>query len=420
MKKENFYKDNTNQSYYKWILLAFLWCAFFLQQGTRQIYNAILPQIQDYMAVDSFEMGIVGTVFTFTYGISVPFAGFASDFMSRKWMIISAIAIFSLGIFVSGTISMIAMMVLSYGLINGIGQAVFSPSACSLLGQAHKETRSTAFSIFQMALYIGIIACSYGAGWLASLNSISDIEGWRLPFLMLGALGLPLAFILIFVMRDMPHETTSSEEQATMKDAIFMMFKKPSAIILSLTFACHVYVDCGFKTWMPTLFQERFSMDAANAALNSVLWHYIGAFIGVTLACRFSDKIALRRPIVRFEIAMIGLLGAIPFIAIMANAQSQLVCFIALFLFGVFRGAYDSNLFATLYAVVAPRYRASATGIFLCIAFVFGSMSPALLGYIRDHSTLSMGMTSLGVFYFTGGLLVFIARKFFFAKDYVD
>ena len=35
---------------YKWFALLLLWVAFFLQQGTRQIYSATLPSIRDRTA----------------------------------------------------------------------------------------------------------------------------------------------------------------------------------------------------------------------------------------------------------------------------------------------------------------------------------------------------------------------------------
>ncbi len=31
---------------YKWVLLVFLFVAFFLELGSRQLYNAVLPQIR--------------------------------------------------------------------------------------------------------------------------------------------------------------------------------------------------------------------------------------------------------------------------------------------------------------------------------------------------------------------------------------
>ena len=62
-------RSKKNPDNYKWLLLLLLWVAFFLHQGTRQIYNAILPQIQSAFDVDSVKMGLVGTVFTITYGV---------------------------------------------------------------------------------------------------------------------------------------------------------------------------------------------------------------------------------------------------------------------------------------------------------------------------------------------------------------
>ena len=57
----------SNDKSYKWWLLAFLFVTFFLEQGTRQIYNAALPQIRtDFLAngVTDTQLGLVGTVFS--------------------------------------------------------------------------------------------------------------------------------------------------------------------------------------------------------------------------------------------------------------------------------------------------------------------------------------------------------------------
>lgn len=410
-------EDSNDNSSYKWILLAFLWCAFFLHQGTRQLYNAIIPQIQNYMGVDSFDMGMVGTVFTMTYGICAPLSGFASDFLKRKYMVVCGLAIFCSGIFLSGTVSTIGAMLVCYGLLNGAGQAFYYPAACSLLGQMHEKTRATALSIHQTALYFGIVLCSYTAGWLGELKPVGGVEGWRLPFLIFGAAGIVLAIILSFAMRDTKPRANSADDKASFKDAFFVMLKKPSAMMLAFAFASYIYVDCGFKTWMPTLMQERFAMDAADAALNAVLWHYLGALVGIALGSRWSDRNAKRRPKARFETNIAGLWGGIIFVWLMANTGTQAMCFLSLFFFGIFRGIYDSNLFAALFDVVAPRYRASASGIMLGIAFVFGSTAPAVLGYIRDHFTLVAGMSSLAIFYFIAGALILVARNFFFDKD---
>ena len=51
---------------YKWVLLVFLFAAFFLELGSRQLYSAALPQIRlEFLryGVTDAQLGMVGTVF---------------------------------------------------------------------------------------------------------------------------------------------------------------------------------------------------------------------------------------------------------------------------------------------------------------------------------------------------------------------
>lgn len=414
--------DNSPKDYYKWFLLLFLWVAFFLHQGTRQIYNAILPQIQDAFGVDSTKMGIVATIFTLTYGICAPLSGFASDFLKRKYMVIVGLGVFCSGIFISGWVSSIGLMIVFYGLLNGAGQAFYYPAACSLLGQLHEKTRATALAIHQTALYAGIVICSCVSGMFADIPSVGSLDGWRIPFILFGGIGIVWAVMLVFLMRDTKpiHHAggAATTEKASFKDAFLVMFRKPAAISLALGFGMMIYVDCGFKTWMPTFLQEHFKMDAAVAATNAVIWHYAGAFVGVMLGGRITDKLAKTRKTIRFEANIIGLLCGAPFIYLMANTPSQTLCCIAMAAFGLCRGVYDSNLFASLFDVVAPRYRASASGLMLCFAFIIGSSAPAVLGWIRDEFGMNYGIASLSGFYLAGGLIILVGRNLFFKRDY--
>ncbi len=414
--------ENSPKDYYKWFLLLFLWVAFFLHQGTRQIYNAILPQIQDAFGVDSTKMGIVATIFTLTYGICAPLSGFASDFLKRKYMVIVGLGVFCSGIFISGWVSSIGLMIVFYGLLNGAGQAFYYPAACSLLGQLHEKTRATALAIHQTALYAGIVICSCVSGMFADIPSVGSLDGWRIPFILFGGIGIVWAVMLVFLMRDTKpiHHAggAATAEKASFKDAFLVMFRKPAAISLALGFGMMIYVDCGFKTWMPTFLQEHFKMDAAVAATNAVIWHYAGAFVGVMLGGRITDKLAKTRKTIRFEANIIGLLCGAPFIYLMANTPSQTLCCIAMAAFGLCRGVYDSNLFASLFDVVAPRYRASASGLMLCFAFIIGSSAPAVLGWIRDEFGMNYGIASLSGFYLAGGLIILVGRNLFFKRDY--
>ena len=412
---------NKNGGNYKWLALALLWVAFFLQQGTRQVFSATLSSIQVSLGVTASQIGLVATVFTFAYGLSVPFAGVAADLLNRKWMVVSGVFVFCLGIFASGFVAALGLLIVTYGLLNGFGQSFYYPSATSIIGQLHKETRATALSILQMGLYTGIVGCSAAAGFLAE----SGADGWRTAFRVFGGLGILWAVALAFLLRDTrpdggvaaaAPESDAPARKPALKEAFAVFIANPSAVLLAVGLGMMIYVDVGFKTWMPSHLETTFGVAKRSAALNAVLWHYLGAFVGVTLGGRFSDRLAAKRPSVRMETNMLGLACAVPFIAWMAYAPSLTACCVAMALFGVFRGVYDSNLMASLFDLIPSRYPASGAGIMLCFGFVFGSTSPVVLGLLKEHFSSAAGLASLAAFYLAGAAVIAAARWRAFAK----
>ncbi len=398
---------------YKWRALVLLWVAFFLQQGTRQIFGATLTSIQGSLGATAAGIGMVATVFTFIYGLSVPFAGVAADLFNRKWMVVSGVFVFCLGIFASGFVSSLALLLVTYGILNGFGQSFYYPSATSIIGELHKETRATALSILQMGLYAGIIGCSVASGALADAGK----DGWRVPFWVFGGVGILWSLVLVFGLRGQSYNQTPSQsnnqtpkQSNNLKEAFLVFVANPSAILLALGLGMMIYVDVGFKTWMPSHLETSFGVAKGSAALNAVLWHYIGAFVGVTLGARVSDRLVKRRPSVRMETNIVGLAFAVPFIVWMAYAPSLLSCGVAMALFGVFRGVYDSNLMASLFDIIPQRYHASGAGIMLSFGFVFGSTSPVALGVLKQHFPSSAGIASLAAFYLVGAALIAVAR----------
>ena len=415
----------SHEEMYKWMLLALLWVAYFIHQGSRQIYPSILPQIKEYFGEgSSAKMGAVMTAFAFTYGVTVLFSGLASDFLRRKWMIVFGVLTFCTGIFLSGFVASIGLMIFTYGVLNGLGQGCYYPPASSLLGQHFEKNRSTAFSILQTAQYLGIIVCSLFAGYIGNIPNVGGFEGWRLAFFSVGGAGIIWALVLAFLMRysrELMAKKSAGEDAATLKDALLVMVRKPSAIILGLVFGMNVCIDIGYKTWMPDFLQEVHGLETASAAFNAVIWSYIGAFIGIMIGCRITDRLAARgRKVIRFETTSVGFLLTAPFAVLMAFLGSDVLCYVSLFFFGFSRGVYDSSLFASLFDVVQPKYRATGMGIMLCFGFIIGSVSPTVLGWIRDMLNPQYAIASLSVCCLSAVALLMVAKFFFFNKDYEE
>ena len=407
---------------YKWTALALLWVAFFLQQGTRQLFGPSVPAICGSLGIDKVAIGIVGTVFAMMYGVCVPFAGLTADLFNRKWMVTAGVAIFCLGIFLSGFVASVGLLVITYGILNGLGQTFYYPSASSLISQLHKESRATAMSILQLGLYIGIVGCGGLAGFLAGRGG----ESWRTPFWIFGGVGLAWAVALAVFLKDTKPAAAregTAEKKPTIGDACRAMFEKPTALCIALGLAMMIYVDIGFKNWMPSHLQSAFLESVPSlkqwAGLHAVVWHYLGAAVGILAGSRLGDRFAKTRPGIRLETGILGLALSIPFIVWMAQTADFTTCCVAMLGFGFFRGIYDSNFMASFFDVVSPRYHASGVGIMMCIAFLFGSLSSTILPWIAKafDGNMAYSMSSLAAFYLVGALILVVARVAFLKRD---
>ena len=437
-------KDCTKN--YKWILLAIISATYFLAQGSRQIFNAVLPQIKADFAgagLTDAQLGLVGSAFTLVFGVAIPFGGVIADFFSRKWMIVIGTSLFSIGIFCSGFAAGVGMLIVAYGVVNAAGQALLPPANSSLIGQFHVKTRATAFSIYQIVIYAGIVVCSCVSGYLAGLGA----GGWRKAFMAFGALGAVWVVALALLLSDTPQVRVTgngeriprakrvaegdalagvvtgngecgTEDKASVREALGAVMCKPSALLLMAGLGFYFYAKYSFNTWIIAYLQREFpDVTAASAAFHAVFWFYLGATVGVFLGGWISDRFAASRPQVRFDVNIAGIVLCVLGLLLTALAPSAVLCIFGTAVFGFASGVYDSNIYASLFEVVKPRYRAAAVGVFGCGGSVIGASGPAVLGWMNAHFSMSAGLASLSVFALAGAAAIGIARIFFFERD---
>ena len=413
--------EEKNDRVYKWTMLAMLAVTYFLMHGARQVFNASLPQIKvdlaSHGATDA-QLGLSRTYFLFAYGCMVPFAGIAADFFRRKWVIVIGTLLFSTSVFFTGFADSMLMFFVMYGFMNGIGQCMIPGAASSLIAQYHTETRSTALSIYQSALYVGILVSSVLAGWLGGASS----SGWRISFWIFGGVAVVWIFVLAVFLRNTPALKVHDEEvKPKFSDAFKAFAAKPSAWLLTFAFGMLVFGSNCFRTWMPAFMQKaNWGLTPASAAFHSVFWFYLGSFIGIAIGARTSDKLSPRRRGIRLTIMAIGLALSAPTMAGMVLVPTLWLSCVMMFFFGLGGGFFDCNLYAGLFDVVAPRYRSAAMGLYLSGAFFIGCPATAVLGWVGHNYSLQTGMALFGGTYALGALAIFAARMFFFKRDHVE
>ena len=101
------------------------------------------------------------------------------------------------------------------------------------------------------------------------------------------------------------------------------------------------------------------------------------------------------------------------------KATSLTECCVALFVLGLTQGVYEAAHYPAMFDCIAPRYRSVTTGLTGCMAFLMGSFSPIVIGWMSEHMSMRLGLMSIGAFYLMGAVILLPAQIWFFRKDWI-
>ena len=409
-------KINTNSKFYKWEIIILLWIAYFLNQGDRQVFNTVLPHIQAFLGVSDGTMGLISTCFNLFFACTVPFAGYFADRLPRRKIIIFSVALFSTATMFTGFANTVVLMIMLRSVATGMGEAMFGPTYPAIIAEYHNtDTRARAMSIHQTAYYVGVIA----SGFLAGL--IADKLGWQYSFLIFGAAGVLFTFVLLLRLKDKNDQarSTAKIQKPSFFEAMAAIFKVPTAVCMIVGFTSLIFVLTGYLTWMPKYLMETFDLTAASAGFNSMFWTHAAAFVGVLIAGGLSDRVAAGKGggKNRLLLQAAGLILAAPCIVLMGMSESFVIVYVALAGFGFFRAFFDANTYSILYDVIPAKYHSSSSAVLQMFGFGMGSLAPLILGIMSPVMGLSGGIASLAIIWVLAGIVLLVARIFFYDKD---
>jgi len=87
-------------------------------------------------------------------------------------------------------------------------------------------------------------------------------------------------------------------------------------------------------------------------------------------------------------------------------------------LFGLFKGIYDANIWASLYDVITPSRRGAAVGIMNMVGWLGGGgAAPIAIGYIAERQSLGFAIALASAVYVAGAALLLAGILFFIQRD---
>ena len=438
---------------YKWLLLGMLSLAFFFHQADRALFGLLTIPIQEELHLTDVQIGWINTVLSWTLALMTTVAGFCGDRFSRKWLITGSLMFWSLmtvGMGFVGNFKLLGIGISAYACVmffrsiaTGGGESFYAPSAYALIAVHHKETRSVALSVHQAALYIGLMTSGALVAWiLHGLKGSSWVSAhfgalgyWRPVFIIFGGLGFLLGVLFIFLLKDTgaagdrKDRTGSGELEPAGKpplaEGLKAYFCNPSALLATSGFIAIVFVNNAYLFWAPKFVAQKFAAELGDSAVaaagnGTMLYHHICAFAAIMLGGFVTDACVKRWPRFRLLFQSCALFLGAPALVFVAYAPSVATTWIAVAIYGVFRGFFEVNTHASLFDVVAPKHRSTAVGLLNMLAFFFGGLSGILMGHLSKADGVAgfeRGFALMGGVYAAAGCLMLCSCLFTFRRD---
>lgn len=413
---------------YKWSVVFMLWLVCFFNYADRQAIFAVFPKLKEEYGFDKVQLGLIGSAFMWVYAGAAPLAGFVGDRVRRKDLILGGCFFWSLVTVFTGWCSKLWHFV-TVRALEGFGETFYFPASMSLTSDYHgKATRSKALSFHQSSVYIGTIAGSWFGAWMA------EHYGWRFGFYIFGGAGMVLSVVLYFFLieprrgaADLPaaaSERPEIQKPAAFREVLSQLFRTPSAVLLMLVFVGVNFVATIFLTWTPTFLVEKFQFRLSSAGLSGTLFIHLASAVSVPFGGILADHFFKSFAGGRMMVQAIGLIVGAGFVVLVGRTSDVTTLLVAMTLFGLCKGFYDSNIFASLFDVVEPRMRASAAGIMNTVGWTGGALGPLFVGWVSKYGSrpteienMSEAISWCGGVYLVGAVILGCVILFFAPRD---
>lgn len=381
---------------YPWIVVGLLWIVALLNYMDRQM----LSTMRDAMQIDISELesavnfGRLMAIFLWIYGLVSPFAGAVADRVSRKWLIIASLGVWS-------AVTTLMSFCTNYDEIfwlralMGVSEALYIPAALSLIADYHTgKSRSFAIGIHMTGLYLGQAVGGFGATLAAAFS-------WQQTFHWFGVIGIAYAvllMVLLYEKRDVAQENISAapEQKIPVLKGFGMIFSNMAFWVILFFFASTSLPGWATKNWLPTLFADSLNTPMSQAGPISTITIALSSFLGILAGGPLSDKWVKRNVKGRVYTSAIGLAMMIPALILLGLGKGMFAAVAAGLFFGIGYGMFDTNNMPILCQFVPSKLRATAYGIMNMTGVMMGAVCTQILGKWAEGGNLGLAFAVLG------------------------
>lgn len=400
---------------YRLYVLIMLTLVYTLNFIDRNLVNVIAqPIIQEFQLSDSQYGFLNGPPFAIFYALmGIPIA-MAADRYNRVVIVAICISIWSLMTALCGFATSFAFLLIARIGV-AIGEAGSTPPSNSIIADYYRpKDRAAALAIFATGVTIGSALANYFGGpiahhlngaalhqWFTDWNwdfmlgvtDWSQIAGWRVAFVVIGAPGLLVGLIALFTVKEPPRgfsdpPGTPKMRSAGIVETLRELAGKPTFWNMAMGASLIAVAGYGMVGFQAPMVQRLHGVDHAAFAIQFGGPLAIVAAMGTFAGGMIVHRLTPRLPTAVALVPAVGAVLCVPLYIFAFTRETADLLTIARPVWCVgafFHYMYLGSQYTIAQGVVGQRSRASAVAILLLlIALIGNGIGPLFVGWLSD------------------------------------
>ena len=335
----------------------------------------LFPLLKHELGVGYVQLGLAIAVLNGVTALTQAPVGFLVDRFGARGILVTGLALFSLGVGLVGVWPSYPMLLLLM-VIAGLGNSVFHPADYAILSATIDSRRmGRAFSIHTFGGYAGFAAAP------PVIVALAAALGWRLALLLAGIAGLVVATLMLANSKVLRTAADAGRRQAESGAAApgWRLLLSPPILMALLFFVMLAISLGGYTSFSVAAIEAIYRVDLAAATV-PLTAYLTASTLGVLLGGWIADRTQQHHQVVAICFVLIALFSAaIPLLL------PPLLMVSALFACaGLFSGAVAPSRDMMVRAVTPPGSSGKVFG-FVTTGFSIGGIAgPLLFGLVLD------------------------------------
>lgn len=405
---------------YRWFVVLMFFLFMLLHQTDKLLIGPLKGPISESFGITNTQFGLVVSGALLVSTLLYPVWGYLYDRYARAKLL-------ALASFIWGATTWLSAVVRTYpGFIatrasTGIDDSSY-PGMYSLIADYFgPQMRGKVYGILQFAQPIG-----YLLGMILALMVAPLIGGWRSVFYLTGALGIALAVLIFFFVKEVPRGKAEPEmadletigqyrfswvhaKEALKKRTMMFVFLQGFAGVFPWNVITYFFFDYLMKERGYDSDSVLFTMAPIILILAS--GYFVGGAVGDWLFKRTNKG--------RIIVSSAGvLLGAIfLFFAMQTPIEARSTFFVLMILTALFMPFSSPNVISTVQDISMPEVRSTAMSVEYFIENSGAALAPLLAGIIADAFNMHTAILTICITAWLICFVIYLGALFFVDGD---